>query len=256
LETPYEKLTKGQNLGRLVGATMLRVGFPIVKIPLNLVSETANYTAGLPVGLARVAHAYATGFDGLKPVEKTAIIRQLSKGSLGAAVFMLGFCNPNNVGGYYQKYEKREADEAQAGGAKLFGTNIPRILLHNPLLEVAQIGATLRRVSDSRSKKTQEDPNGLGVGMLAAGLGVIDEIPFVSGTTALDKLSDPSQRSSALGRMIASRTIPGGLDWIAQETDRDYDGPIKRKPTTVLENLKAGIPGLRQTVPLAPEPKK
>lgn len=234
---------------RVAGATVLRAMFPIVKIPLNYVRETGDYIAGVPVATTKIITGYAKGIDTLKPVEKTAILRQLAKGSVGAAAMTLGFCLPQNFGGYYEKGEDRKQDEPKAGGAKVFGHDVPRLLLHNPLFEAIHIGATIRRVADARTSKKQPDPNGLGTGMLAAGLGLIDEVPFVDNSKTIDKLMDPHERESALGALIASKTIPGAVQWSARQLDRNDDGPITRHPKGFGENLMAAIPGLRQDVP-------
>lgn len=249
LETPDPKRTQANNTGRLLGAAFLRAMVPIVKVPLNFVTETGNYVAGAPVGAVRAVLAYTKGIDSLKDIERTAIIRQMSKGSLGAAALMLGFSLPQTFGGYYEQKERRGPNEPEAGGARIRGVNIPKILLHNPLFEAIHIGATIRRVADARLSKKQKDPNGLGSGMLAGAMGLIDEIPFVRQSADTDKLMDPNQRENYLGSLIASKTIPGMVQWTAKQTDRDSEGPIIRHPAGVTESVEAAIPGLRQNVP-------
>jgi len=49
--------------------------------------------------------------------------------------------------------------------------------VHNPLLECLQIGATIRRVAESKLRKRDEDEQGLAAGAAALAFGLVEEVP-------------------------------------------------------------------------------
>lgn len=258
LEQPTKETGKASIEGK-AGATILKILFPIVKIPVNYVSEAALYAGGgIPSGLARAARAYKRGIDNLSPDEADLIIRHLKKGSVGAAALLIGFFNPQMFGGYYQQGEKRDENDAKAGGIKIFGYNIPRMLTHNPLTEAMQVGSTIRRVADSKLKKGDKDSQGILMGVLSGFLGLAEEVPFLDQPKEIAKLFSARERGDFVGEFAKSRLIPGLVQWTANMTDKT-DGvlsdTVKRKPGTFLQHLETGIPGLRQNVPVKEEKK-
>ena len=239
-------------------ATALRILMPIVKVPTNIVGETLQYVTGSVTGSAKLADAFYRGVENLKPEEADIIMRSLKKGSIGLATMALGFFNPDIFGGYYQSGEKRRKDEAKAGGIRvgvelpIFGHNVPAFVLHNPLLETLQIGATVRRVMDSHISKKNWEHKGAWEGIYAAGLGLGEQVPFIRETFELGKAFNLRQKGAFWGELAKSQLIPQALQWAAQQSDKDDAGEvIKRRPTTVLQHLEMGIPVLRQDVPKA-----
>ena len=231
-------------------ATTARVLLPIVKIPVNIVAETMQYATGTVTGSARLARAYAKGIENLKPDEADLIMRSLKKGSLGAAVMTLGFLNPEVVGGYYQPGQKRKTGDVKAGNIRLYGLEVPSYLLHSPLLETLQMGATVRRVAESKISKKDPRPQGVGSGLMAAARGQAEAVPFVRETSLVSHALDPRQSTTFWGDLARSLFVPQMVQSVATYNDKTPSGePIKRHPRTVLENIKTGIPGLRETVP-------
>lgn len=232
-------------------ATAGRILFPIVKIPTNFVAETMENATGLVSGSVRVAKAFRDGTENLKPAQAEVTMRMLKKGSVGAAALLTGYFAPDHFGGYYQPGERRQGD-LKAGSIGVGGLNLPSLLLHNPLLEAAQIGATIRRVADSRINKKSPDEQGIGSGVVAGALGLLEETPFVREPAELGKIvtGRPEERQQAAGRLAEGLAVPAGVADIARAIDSE-----DRKPTTVLEHIKEGIPGLRQTLPVKTPPK-
>lgn len=252
LEQKNKATGKPTALGK-AGATTMRVALPIVKVPTNIVAETMQYATGSVTGSVRLAQAYRRGIESLKPEEADLIMRQLKKGSLGGAAMLLGYFAAPVIGGYYQSGEKRKAGEPKAGHIQLFGHDIPTWLLHNPLLETLQIGATIRRVADSKLKKSDPNNQGITAGIIAGAVGLTEEVPFVRETLELMKAFNPHQRGEFAGELGRSLAVPQMVQELAGATDVDEKGnPIKRKPTTALERIKVGVPGLREQVKKAP----
>lgn len=231
-------------------ATGARVLLPIVKVPTNIVAETFQYALGSITGSARLARAMSRGMENLKPEEADIIMRSLKKGSVGAAVMALGYFNPDVIGGYYQPGEKRKKGDVKAGNVKLYGHNIPSYLLHNPLLETLQIGATVRRVADSHINKKSLEQKGIGEGVYAGLIGVTEEVPFVREMGEVTKAFNPNEKGAFWGELGKSLIIPQAVQQAATYFDKNAQGEtVPRKPRTVLEHIETGIPGLRKEVP-------
>jgi len=230
--------------------SIIRWFLPIVKVPTNIVAEAFTYAAGSVTGSAKVVQALRKGVSDLKPEEADLIMRQLKKGSLGAAVLVLGYLEADNIGGYYQSGTKQKKDAAKYGGLKIFGHDIPRFLVHNPLLEMLQLGATVRKVADSRLHKSDAEPQGIGQGVMAGLLGLVEEVPFVRSMVELAKAFDTRERGRFIGQNVKEAVVPRILQDAAEKMDQDAAGEtVKRKPKSVTEYIETGIPGLRQNVP-------
>lgn len=248
-------------LGKAAG-TLAKSDLPILRIPTNLVAATFERMFGTFAGLTEIGYrkAFGKGLKNLHPDEADAIMRHLKKGSLGAAGLLAGFFMPGSVGGY----GKRDDKDIEAGSLKVFGIEIPKLLLHNPLMETLQIGATIRRIMDSKLHKHDKENAGISRGMYAAAMGLLDETPIVreikDTAKALDFRTDasPGQRAAHYGASF----VPGLAQWMAQKFDQDpkakemWGIPGTRKataraPETAVDELKKTIPGLRNQVPPA-----
>gem|GEM_PF-6953189 len=232
-------------------ARTLQFLMPIVKVPTNIVSETINYTAGLPIGAARLAMAMKKGIATLEPSQADLIMRNLKKGSLGAALLTLGFLNPKNVGGYYQPGQKKSENDVQYGGLRLWGVDIPRWLLHSPAMEAINLGATVRRISDQTTSRGTT--KGLSEGIKAGIFGLTNEIPFIKSaglTQALSSLG--TEGDYQRGELAKNTLVPLGVQELAKAVDKkEASGkPVERKPKTTWEHIEMGIPWLRGNVPL------
>jgi hypothetical protein len=249
LEQP-EKTTGKVPLGAKALATTAKVLLPIVKVPTNLVAETFQYATGLITGSARLASALRQGIENVPPEGKDLIMRDLKKGTLGAAMLLIGYYNASQIGGYYQQGVRRKEGDTKYGSLKVFGMNVPSFLLHNPLLECLQIGATVRRIADSKLRKSDKETQGVSNGIIGAGIGLLTEIPFVEQITQANKLLNANERGNYINELGKSILIPQAVDFAARQMDKNAQGEvIQRKPQGFEQTLETGIPGLRQNVP-------
>lgn len=236
------------------GATAARFLVPITKVPTNIVAETLTYAAGLEHGLYRAAKAIRAGTANLKPEEADIIMRELKKGSIGTAFLLVGYFSPQIIGGYYQRQEKKRPGVAKPGTMRLAGLNVPTWMLHNPLLETLQIGATIRRVADAKLRKRDTEAQGIGSGIVAGAVGLTEQVPWVREMLEVAKVGNPYERGAFFGELTKSAVIPQGVQQAARYFDKNAAGEtVSRKPRTMWEHVKTGLPGLRQEVPKSPK---
>jgi hypothetical protein len=244
------KLTGKVSLGKKTAATALETVLPIVKVPTNIVGETLQYATGAVTGSIRLADAFRKGVDSLSPEDADLIMRSLKKGSIGAAVLTLGFLNPENVGGLYVP-GKRDPKDVKFGGVRVYGVNVPPLLLHSPLMLTLQLGATIRRVADSKLNKKDKESQGLTAGIIAGTLGLAEEVPFGREIKEAAKLLDPRQTGKVSREMGKSILIPRMIQETAEQLDKNARGEVnKRAPSNFLQEVETGIPYLRQNVPM------
>jgi hypothetical protein len=177
-------LERAGDSGKVV-AGMLKIILPIVKVPTNFANEITSYSVG---GLKALL-ALRNGIKDLTPDQADYVMRNLKKQSIGAAVIALGYFSAGSIGGFYQRGDKRDEKDVQAGGLRVLGVDMPKWMTHTPLLEMLQIGATLRRVQDDYENKGKE---GKAASVLAVTKGVVEEVPFArSPEEAIKALSSP-----------------------------------------------------------------
>ena len=246
-----DKQTGKPSLAGQAASTTARLLLPIVKVPTNIVGETFTYATGLETGAAKIIHqALTDGLDKLTNEQADVIMRQLKKGAVGSAVLAFGYFNANQIGGYFQQGEKRKRGDVAAGEVRAGTTDIPAYLMHNPAMEQLQIGSSVRRVAESKLRRRDPEEQGLLSGAFAAGLGLVEEVPFARESVEMGKLFDPRQTSYVGGELVKSLFVPAVVQWAAKHMDTDAHGnPIKRKPQTLGQHLETGIPGLRENVP-------
>lgn len=253
------KATGKPTLHGKAAATLGRVEFPILTVPLNYAKQTLVSAFGLISGGSKALRAYSRGIENLKPEEADAILRHLKYGTVGGAMLLWGFFDGYNngsggtFGGYYQPGQKRKEDEAQPGGVRIGEKNVSSVLLHNPIIAAAQFGHTIGAIAQSKLKKSDPEKRGITSGTVAATMGLINESPLGRQVELLNQLSDPRSSDYAFGEHIKGLTVPQISNEAAQVLDRDaYGNVVKRNPRTVLEHIKTGIPLLRQQVPEKP----
>ena len=238
-----EKSKSAPNTGKAL-ATSLQWLIPFVKVPTNIIGEVQRHATGVFEGAARLGYqAMKNGLENVSEEESDAILRAFKKGSIGAGAMLLGYFNPNNFGGFYQKGENQTPDKLKPGSAKVGGVTIPIWLLESPLFQTMQLGATIRKLSDS---KLTNKPQGLTPAILAGELDLMAHEPLIDQPARIASLfTDPKERQFFLGQLAKGTLVPAAVSNIAQFTDKE----ATRKPSGIVETVETGIPGLRQTVP-------
>ena len=239
-----------------IAATAGRVELPILNVPLNYVKQTLTAAFGLVSGSVKLRAAFKNGIENLKPEEADAIARHLKYGTIGGAMLLYGFIagykNGANgtFGGFYQPGEKRKDNQAGVAGMRVEGHNIPGLLLHNPVLAVAQMGHTIGAIMASKLNKKTDQTHSLPVAAAAGLMGLLNQSPLGNVVEGASQLSDPRSAEWAMGEHVKGLVDPQLSQEIAQWMDKNAQGKvIKRDPKTITQHVETGIPVLRKNVP-------
>jgi hypothetical protein len=253
------------SVGGKIAATAMRTVFPIVRVPTNIVAETMQYAAGLATGSAKYALAIRKGIESLEPEQADQIMRELKKGAIGGPLLLLGYFAPQMFGGYYQKNEKRSAEDVRPGFVRINGVDVPKSVTEAPAFQAAQLGSTVRRVADMAiNKRNPDEHEGLWEGMLHGAFGLVSEVPFLRETADWEKIGQSKTMSEGLatylGELAKSKVVPGVAQWVAREMDMDkpilsLTGQLSGKPYSretkgFVPAIQEGIPGLRSQLPM------
>ena len=249
-ETPDPVTGKVSGLDTFI-STVLKADTPVMKAPTNIVLEASEYIGGTLTGGYKAAWGYAKGIENLQPVERDLIIRQMAKGTIGAALMTLYYFKHDLVefGGFYQPGEHRAEGDVKEGAARIGGVDVPKQLLHNPVFDAIHFSASIARVTDH-----PKGEHGLGAAAGAAIFGLADELPVLHTAADFARAVHDRGKGEFLNQQVANKMVPGVVQWIAKQTD-DADG-VKRYPHGLGENVKATLPGLRRDVPTTKRGRK
>lgn len=226
-------------------ASALKFIFPIVKVPTNYVAEQASYVP--VVAAVKMLTTLYRGKMNMTPEQADYFMRALKKGSVGVAFIFMGYMNPQMFGGYYTG--KRKKEDLEAGDIEIFGKKIPHFMTHTPLLEMLQVGATMRRASDAKMAKGEEP--GMLDGIPTVFKGQLTQVPFIGTGERVMKMMDDKTLKGVENfgnSMLKSAIEPQIIQNIADWTDMQEGKVVERKPEGLKETLKEGIPGLRKEV--------
>jgi hypothetical protein len=256
------RMAENSKIAPNIGPAVARIGrflVPIVKIPTNIVGEVSTGVHGVATGGTRAAIAYLRGIDDLPTAQGDSIMRQLKKGAIGNGLLLAGYYGYENIGGFYHDQDKRTPEDVQPGRYRIGNVDLPASAGHSTGAMLLNIGATVHRVQDELVKKGGTETKGLAEGVRSAGAGLAHEIPFVPAATGItDALGTKHGFEKYINGMITSTTAPALTSHIAKIIDTPgtfprniLAEPVKRKPTTPVQAVEMGIPGLRQQVPEA-----
>lgn len=241
---------KGEKGGK-IASSLTQTVLPIVKIPTNFAGEAAQYAGGSAYGIVRTV--LAGGVKNLTPEGADAVLRAYKKQGVGLALFTLGYLGKQGIqaGGYYDKAteSKKKPRDLKAGELRVFGADVPHWAAHIPALEAIQIGATFRQVMDARTG--QGTVSKLATAERRTREGMIENVPFVREAKDILQSGETDKGEGRYaGQYAAGILEPQMLQQAARTFDTNRGGePVKRKPQGFADELKMGIPGLRQQVP-------
>ncbi len=273
------RLTRSEHMGERIAGRVVLGEEPIAKVPVNFAALTIRRTTGWASGSAMLlgkgakgawdsyfggehnameaAKSFAAALDNMDPDDADLIMRHLKQGWMGPAVALMGYLNPGYLqslfGGYHQQNERRDPGDVPANQIKDVAPMAARAILHTEFGEQLQLYATMRRVSDGMfaGDMISGTPKGLPSGAIAAALGLVKDLPMLDFFNNMAKIADggTAEVQSAMSNYAVSFAVPGALQNVAQALDQN----TARKPEGIIDQVKMGIPGLRQQVPEKPE---
>lgn len=212
---------------------------PITKVPTNIAYEAGGLAAGGVPALNRMLKARLAGsLKEISPDDANFIARNLKRQTVGAALMAIGYLTYKSWGGFYQPGDNKDPNKPKAGEAKLGGIEIPRWAFDSPLMIALQAGATMHWVQQKHGDSIE--------GGWQAAKGLIFEIPMLEQTRQLGEgLGNSGSAKKWAGAQVSGAITPPVVRQIAKWMDNDRT----RKPKGFLDELKMGVPGLRQQVP-------
>lgn len=218
---------------------LIDFAIPISTVPTNIVRRVFSTS---PLGLAKGIYqaevakkALKKSIDNLETEQADAIMRQLKQGTLGTALWMLGWFGYASFGGLYTKFDpnkKREEGELLSDEMEINGHMILKPVQHALPLEVIQMAATARRIYENYI-----DNKGASsiTALTAAGLGsigsMIEQVPVISTPVlAVESIQDPSKLNK-LEEDWKNRWQPRFLQQLGIIGDSDEEKFIKKHVT-------------------------
>lgn len=188
------KMEKSGNVGS-VGKFVAGFLIPVSTVPTNIARRLLSTSPlGLIRGGAKVVNAYRKGIENLNTEEADAVMRQLKQGSLGTALWLIGWFGASSFGGLYSQYDpnkKRKEGELASDQMMVNGEMIPKPVQHALPLEIIQWAATMRHIYDNYRENKGSDnfdaswKAGLGaIGALAEQIPVIETPVHLINATA------------------------------------------------------------------------
>lgn len=191
-----DKMDKSGNAGA-TGKFVADFMIPVSTVPTNIVRRLVSTSpAGLIRGAAKVTEAYRKGIENLSNEEADAVMRQLKQGTLGTALWLIGWMGAKHFGGLYSKYDpnkKRKEGELTSDEMEVNGKMIPKPVQHALPLEIIQTAATARHIYDNYrdNKDASQFESLLNAGLGSAGA-LAEQIPIVATAgLAVEGLNDP-----------------------------------------------------------------
>lgn len=185
---------------------------PVSSVPTNIVRRLITTSPfGLIRGSKEVIHAYRKGIENLTPEQANHVMQQLKQGSLGTALWLIGWFSSGYFGGLYSKYDpdkKKKSGELLHDQMSINGKMIPKPAQHALPLEIIQFAATARHVYDNYIEKGNSVASSLANAALSSIGELADEVPIVeTGVNLLMATKDP-YHASRLKENLESRAVP------------------------------------------------
>lgn len=232
-------------------ADVLDVIFPIVNVSTNIAIRKFRLGLGLAESATRLGVAAKRGelrnnADKLAPRDAELITKSFKYGLTGMALGIYAWKHPEQFGGVFvpgKNAPKDKKPELEAGEIALpGGGHISHHLAHGPVGGYMNIVADAKRVYNSEVKDHPENPySAMTEAAFFTMFAGLKDIPTFS---TVGRLTSPFKGAGQkAGEMLRNMLVFGGIQDVARHMDEK-----KRVPKNFTDEIKVGIPGLRETV--------
>jgi hypothetical protein len=230
-------------------AGILKIFEPVTGVPVNAANRLASYYP--PIGLIRALGGITVNkMAGKKPEDMTKqeaadIIRNIKAAGTGALFYAIGYMFPEIFGGSDDDEEEFRNKSGLKKGEFAF---MPKAAGHHPAWEIAQIGATDRRIDDS-GKGTASKKLGNYIHLQYE---YVENTPFFDfPITVKEAIEQKGGGSRVVGGVLRNLTTPMLVQQLSKYMDSDSEGnPINRGRDGFIDELKYGIYPFRKDLPV------
>jgi broad specificity phosphatase PhoE len=188
---------------------------PVSTVPTNIVRRTGSTSPlGLIRGTVKILNAYKKGIANLSEKEAESIMRQLKQGTLGTALWMVGWYGIKNYGGLHTPLnpDKKRKKGLHSNIMLIDGEEVPVPVQHALPLQIIQLAATARRIYDLNSYKKHasnfEAISKAGLGSIGA---LLSETPILETSEHLYEATQSDYGVEKLAEDAKRRVIPSIL---------------------------------------------
>lgn len=216
-------------LGKFVSDLLL----PVKKVPTNIIGRTVTYVTGLPVGITKVAKMYSEGIGTFKPEEKSAVMKQLKKGSLGGALIVSGvIMGAKNTGLYTQNNpDKKRYKQNKSGQLNFLGFDLPHQLQHSPIMMALLTAGTFGMAYNNYYKNIDKETGKIPKHNLVNGLIATAEAAAITGQALL------SNMPVLIGATEIGGTLTGNQEAV-RRFKKDWTSDFKNKDNNFIPLVK------------------
>lgn len=205
-------LEKQGNTGA-IGKFLVDFMIPVSTVPSNIVRRIVTTS---PIGLIRggkeVVQAYRKGIESLKPEEADHVMQQLKQGTLGTALWLIGWYGASQFGGLYSKYnpnKQRKEGDLASDEMEVGRQMIPKPVQHALPLEIIQWAATARHIFDNYvENKNATAPEALYKAGMASIGALAEQIPVVETPVHLVNAAGNPYEADRLKEDVKRRVEP------------------------------------------------
>jgi hypothetical protein len=252
--------------GGRIAATGLKLLMPIRNIPMNIVGRTIQTS---PIGTAEGIYRQIRMSEVYKKTGEAPTVEEIGKmarayryGGLGALAALLGITQPSwfkSSGNNWKDPNKdNKGEKMETGSFQIFGVHIPKNEAHHSFLESVNTWATIgQEYRKTAGKNNQSKVNAMLDTFIDSGSALAEDLPGVVTANMMGKA--PSGRAK-VGVVASSVLVPGAVKYAAKLSDKTVtmrdagllgwmQAPVQsRKPQGFTDEIKYGIPGLRQQI--------
>jgi hypothetical protein len=169
-------LEKAKGNLQYTGASLYKLLVPVAGVPYNLV-RLALSPLRLPLNLAKALNTESSkkAFETMPQETANEIFRELKKGSVGTAYWILGayLASQGAAGGLFTKFneDKKRRGKVKSGELEISGEHIPHSFQHSWNATALQGGATFRLLLDKASTIPESKKDITNIPLIYATLG-------------------------------------------------------------------------------------